>query len=389
MKRRWVSLMLAMAAAANITACSSVSSPAPSSTPALQTEAAAETSKAAESEAAVQTEAAESEEAVERESFVFTDDCGREVEIPGKVTRLVASGPLAQIILFGLAPDELVGLAAKWYDTAEGFIDQKYFDLPYFGQLYGSANLNIEELALAEPQLIVDIGEAKPSIKEDLDMLQEQINIPAVFISATLETMPETYRTMGKMLNKEEKAEELAEFCERVYDRTISIMEEVGDNKVDALYIVGEEGTNVLANGSYHAELIDMLTNNVAVVDNPMSKGTGNTVDMEQIVMWDPEFIIFAPDSVYEKAGDDDTWKQMQAIASGNYIQVPEGPHNWMGSPPAVQRYLGMIWLTDTLYPEYCDYDVKEEIFEYYDLFYDCQLTEEQYEALTENAFLK
>ena len=46
------------------------------------------------------------------------------------------------------------------------------------------------------------------------------------------------------------------------------------------------------------------------------------------------------------------------------------------GSPPSVQRYLGMIWLPVVLYPEYCDYDVKAEILEYYRLFYGCELSD-------------
>lgn len=318
---------------------------------------------------------------------IIIDDSGREVNVPDEITKFVPSGPLAQIVLFALAPEMFVGLATKWYDSAEGIIADEYFDLPNFGQLYGSADLNVEELALAEPQIIIDIGEAKSSIIEDLDTLQSQTNIPTVFVSATLETMPETYRTLGELLGKEEKAEELAKFCERVYDRTLGIMEEVGDNKVNCLYVLGEDGLNVLANGSYHSELIDMLTNNLAVVDDPSSMGGGNAVDMEQISLWNPDFILFAPESIYSSVAEMNTWGEITAIANNNYIEVPEGPHNWMGSPPSVQRYLGMIWLTATLYPDYCDYDVKAEILEYYELFYGSELTDAQYEALTENAF--
>lgn len=320
---------------------------------------------------------------------LFTDDCGRTVEIPGEISRIVPSGPLAQIMLYAIAPDMFVGLAAKWYDTAEGFIPEEYCNLPYFGQLYDSANLNVEELALADPQLIIDIGQEMSTGSEDMDNLQTQTNIPAVFISSSLETMPEAFRKLGKLLGREEKAEKLALFCQRVYDRTVSIMEQVGDDKVDALYVLGEQGLNVLAWNSYHSELLDMLTNNLAVVDNPVSKGSGNAVTMEQIALWNPDFVLFAPDSIFETAAEMDTWSEISAIANGSYIEVPEGPHNWMGTPPAVQRYLGMIWLTAVLYPEYCDYDVKAEIFEYYELFYGCELTEEQYNALTANAFLE
>ena len=376
MKAKLIALLLALAMMLSLAACGgTANTDQPSQEP----------SPSAETPSAEPTP----EEETPRADFVFTDSCGREVEVPGEVSRIVPSGPLAQIVLYTIAPEMLVGLGAKWYDSAKGIIPEEYLNLPYFGQLYGSANLNVEELAKVEPQLIIDIGDNMDSAVEDMDTLQDQTNIPTVFVAATLETMPQTYRMLGELLNKQEEAEELAQFCERVYERTASIMEKVGDNKVNALYVLGEEGLNVLAKGSYHSELIDMLTNNLAVVDNPVSKGTGNEVSMEQIALWNPDFVIFAPGSIYSTVTEKDTWSEITAIANGDYIEVPEGPHNWMGSPPSVQRYLGMIWLTAQLYPEYCDYDAKAEILEFYQLFYHCDLTEEQYNTLTANAFLK
>lgn len=321
---------------------------------------------------------------------VFTDDCGREVEIPDRITGIVPSGPLAQIVLLAIAPDLFVGLADPLGDSARGILPDELFSLPCFGQLYGSASLNVEQLAAAAPELIIDIGTPKDRAAEELDELETQTTIPAVFIAASLEGMPETFRTLGRLLGREERAEQLAQFCERVYSRTVSIMEAVGeDNKVSALYITGDEGLNVLAKTSYHAELIDMLVNNLAVVETPSSRGLGNEVTMEQLMLWDPDFVIFSPGSIYSAVGELATWDSMTAIARGNYVETPESPHNWMGSPPSVQRYLGMIWLTAVLYPDYCEYDVKAEILEYYELFYGCALTDAQYETLTANAFLK
>lgn len=328
-------------------------------------------------------------EETSRPDYIFTDDAGREVEVSGEITRIVPSAPLAQIILLALAPDMFVGLSSKFYDTARGIIPDEMFELPYFGSLYAGAELNVEELAMTAPQIIIDIGEPKDSTREDLDALQEQTQIPSVYISATLETMPETYRKLGKLLGREERGEELAQFCEKVYSRTLSVMEKVGDNKVNCLYVLGEEGLNVIAATSYHAELLDLLTNNLAVVDNPLSKGTGNEVTMEQIALWNPDFIIFGPGSIYSTVKEMNTWDQITAIANDDYVEVPDTPHNWMSMPPSVQRFLGLIWLTAELYPKYCDYDVRTEIMEYYQLFYGCTLTEEQYSAITANAFRK
>lgn len=319
---------------------------------------------------------------------VFTDDCGREVRIPDEITVIVPSGPLSQIVLYAIAPEMFVGLADRFGSAAKGFIPESFFELPCFGQLYGSASLNVEALAAAGPQLVIDVGEAGRSVAEDMDELEALTGIPSVHIEASLASMPEAFRKLGSLLKKEEKGEALAKFCEKVYARTLSVMDRVGDDKVRALYILGDKGLNVLAKGSYHAELIDLITDNLAITDTPAGKGSGNEVSLEQIALWDPDFILFSPDSIFGTVRERAVWRELTAVKSGNYAEVPAGPHNWMGTPPAVQRYLGMIWLTALLYPEYCDYDVKADILEYYELFYGCALTDEQYSALTARAFL-
>lgn len=321
-------------------------------------------------------------------TVTFTDDCGRQVLLPEKITGIVPSSTMAQIILFALAPDLFVGQPSQWHESSRGIIADEYFDLPVFGSLYNSADLNLEELALTAPQLIIDIGEPKDSIVEDLDTLQNQTQIPCIFIEADFKSIPEAFRKLGALLNREDKAEELASFCERIYNRTLTIMEAVGEEKVDTLYVLGPSGLNVLASTSYHARILDLLTNNLAVVEHPMGKGTGNEVTMEQILLWNPDFVLFAPDSIHGQVSELDSWSHVNAIQNGNYIKVPDIPDNWMGMPPSVQCYLGLIWLPTQLYPEHCDYDAKTEILEYYRLFYGCSLTEEQYSRITSDAFL-
>lgn len=311
----------------------------------------------------------------------FTDDAGRTVRIPEEITSVAVTGPLAQMVVFALAPDELVGIADEWDASAEKYFDEKYYHLPVLGQLYGGkGEMNMEELLNANPQVVIDIGEGKDSIAEDLNSLTSQTGIPFVHIDAYLASMNETYEKLGDLLGMQEQANELANYCANVYRTTTEIADSV--EKANILYITGEQGHNVIAKGSYHAEAIDLLTNNLAVVDEPSSKGTGNEVDMEQILAWNPDKIIFAPDSAYQTVGDDPVWQQLDAIQSGNYYQTPGEPYNWMGFPPSVQRLLGMLWLTSTLYPEAAHYDLYEQTAQYFKLFYHCDLTREAFEQL-------
>lgn len=314
----------------------------------------------------------------------FTDSLGRTVEIPQELTKIAISGPLAQIVFYSFAPELLVGVSNEWDSTALEYIPDEYKSLPLLGQLYGGkGEMNLEELLASGAEIVVDIGEAKKSAKDDLDALQEQTGIPFVHISASISSMGDAYRKLGELCNLQDRAEEYASYCEKVYKRTSDIVNAVGEeNKANTLYCLGDNGCNVIAKGSYHAEVIDMLCNNLAVVDEPSSKGSGNECDFEQIMNWNPDVIFFAPGSIYESVYDSEQWQSINAVKNKKVYEVPNGPYNWMGFPPSVQRYLGMMWMAKNLYPEYADYDLKSEVKEYFKMFYHIELTDEGYAKL-------
>jgi iron complex transport system substrate-binding protein len=325
------------------------------------------------------------------EFYDFTDSAGRVVSLPSEVARIAPSGQLAQMFLIAIAPDLLVSISSEYKGDNAKYVPSNIPSLPVIGQFYGQDNLNLETVAEINPQIIIDIGEAKNSIVEDMDNIQNAVTIPTIFVEAYLDnpekdTPAEAFRTLGQILGREEKGEELAQFCERIFNQTNEVLASVGDNKLSALYLLGEAGTNVLAKTSYHAEVLDKLTNNLAVVDSPSSKGSGNEVSLEQISLWNPEYIIFAPDVDVAAIEADPTWQALDAIANNHYVQVPQGPYNWMGSPPSINRYLGMIWLTKTFYPEFAVYLLYDQVKEYYELFYGYDLSVADYDALTANA---
>ena len=300
---------------------------------------------------------------------VFTDSCGREVTVPADIQKIAVSGPLAQMVVFAIAPDRMVGVANAWDESAKAYFDAKYLELPLLGQLYGGkGELNLETLLAAAPDVVIDVGEPKDSMAEDLDALQEQTGIPFVHIDACLASMDDTYAMLGDLLAMPNEAQGLADYCRYAYDKVKAIADSV--EKVDLLYVTG-------------AEVIDMLCNKLAVVDEPSSKGTGNEVDMEQILNWNPAAVIFAPGSIYSTVADNENWQTIPAIRDGRYYEVPMGPYNWMGFPPSVQRILGMQWMAKVLYPDAADYDMYETTQTYFQLFYHCDLTAEQYAALT------
>lgn len=356
-----------------------------------------ETESKVESTESEQVEATSEEQAIEDETVeeievdeirTWTDSVGREVEIPSNIEKVALSGPLAQIVLYAFAPEMLVGFSNDWSEDAQKYIPDEYLSLPTLGQLYGGqGEMNLEELLASGAQIVIDIGEPKDSIVEDLDGLQEQTTIPFVHVTMTLEEADEAFLKLGDLLGLEERAEEFADYCSNVYSKMNELANEV--KKADLLYITGENGLNVIAKDSFHAEAIDLMANNLAVVDEPSSKGTGNEVDMEQILNWNPDHIIFAPESIYDSVQDLEEWQSITAIKNGNYYEVPFGPYNWMGFPPSIQRYLGMLWMGAILYPDAIDYDLQTEVTKYYEMFYHTELTDEDYQELVANSVAK
>ena len=323
------------------------------------------------------------------ETQEFTDSTGRTVSLPAKITRIAISGPLSQIYILPLAGDMLVGVSTAYAEDAQSYLPAYIYEKAEIGQLYGGkGEMDLEALLAAAPDVVIDIGEAKKTTADDLTALTGQTGIPFIHIDATVATAPEAYRILGKLLGREEKAEELAVWCENTYAMITDMMMQVdaaGARKT-LLYCLGDKGVNVIAKGSFHAETINFMSDNLAVVEEVVSSGAGNEVDLEQILVWNPEVIIFAPDSCYEDIALSPQWQSVGAVAQGNFYKTPTGPYGWLSSPPAVQRYLGMLWLGHLLYPEYTEYDLQEEVTAYYKLFYGCDLTDEMYQKLITNA---
>ena len=323
------------------------------------------------------------------ETREFTDSTGRTVTVPYEVTKVAISGPLTQVYAIPLVGELMVGVSNYIAEDIALYLPEYISTLPELGQLYGGkGEMDLEALLAADPDVVIDVGDTKDGIAEDMDSLTEQTGIPFVHIDATVETAPEAYRLLGELTGQTEKAEELATWCEETYAMMTDMMAKVDADgaRRSLLYCLGDKGLNVIAEGSYHAETINLMSENLAVVPEVVSSGMGNEVDMEQLLVWNPDVIIFAPDTIYDTVADNSTWQQLNAISSGNYYKTPYGPYGWLSSPPSVQRYLGMLWLGALLYPDYCEYDLQTEVTEYYKLFYQCDLTQEMYDDLMEGA---
>jgi iron complex transport system substrate-binding protein len=309
---------------------------------------------------------------------IFIDSVGREVEIPAEVGAIAPSGPLAQMVLYTACPDKLAGIAIEFSDEAKQIIDEKYWKMTKFGQFYGkSASLNKEALIEAAPDVIVDIGEAKSSIIEDMDSLQTQLDMPVVFIEATLDTMDEAYKKIGELIGDTSETDQLAEYCRSVSKKADEISAALTeDEKVTVYEALGDTGLRTNARGSFHAEVIQKVGGvNVADVE-VVSMGSGSDVSLEQVINWNPDVIITETEEVYQMIKTDKAWAELDAVKNGKVYKIPTRPYSAMANPPSVNRVFGVLWLGNILYPEKYGVNITEELIKFYRLFYHVDVNE-------------
>ena len=328
------------------------------------------------------------QQAAESETRTFTDSAGRTVEVPAQIDRIAPAGHTATQVLLTMAPEKMVTLSQELSDDQAKYLGESYAELPVTGAAFGAkGDLNKEAVAASGTQILIDTGELKDNIAEDLDTLQEQLGIPVVMIETTMDTYADAYEMLGELLGMEERGRELSEYCKSAYEETTSVMAGIPDDeRVRVAYLLGDKGTNTIAKNSYQGQVVDLVANNVADLGEVSGSGQGVEISMEQLALWNPELILFAEGSIYDTVGDDAAFADLDAVKNSAYYEVPTTPWNWLNSPPTVNQVLGMQWLPRLLYPDQYDDDLYETVAGYFKTFYGYDLSEAEFDEIAANA---
>ena len=94
-------------------------------------------------------------------------------------------------------------------------------------------------------------------------------------------------------------------------------------------------------------------------------------IDYEQLLVWDPEYIILPSSAKYtvEDVLTDPNLADCRAVQAGNVYQVPGDAEAW--DSPVPGSILGALWLANILHPEQMtDADCTKLMNEYYETFY-------------------
>ncbi len=318
------------------------------------------------------------------DTWTFTDSAGRAVNLPAHIDTVAPSGSYAQIVLMTLCPEKLIGLSDSLSRNQKKYLKGYLQDLPVLGKYFGkNITMNFEEMIRQSPDVIIDVGEVKDNMAEDLDMLQQMTGIPTLFIETNLFNIPDTYTRLGKVLGCEERAADLADYVSSVLELASENKSSLsGEDTVSVMCGDGEYGLDVIVDGTTHSEVLDAVgVRNVAVGLNATGNGTAE-VSLEQVYLWDPDVLIFTVNADYDEVYKLEEWRDLSAVRYKKVYEIPNAPYNWIDQPPSVQRILGILWLGNLIYPELYRFDIVEKTIEFYKLFFGYDMDRSEAEKL-------
>jgi iron complex transport system substrate-binding protein len=312
----------------------------------------------------------------------FVDDAGRKVALPDKVARVYAAGPPASLLVFALAPDTLVGWTRAFREDEAQWIPEKYAKLPELGRLTGRGNTaNVEVVLKAKPDLIVDMGSTNATFASLADRVQEQTGIPYILLDGHLDTTPQQIEKLARALGTEARGKELADYSRKLIESLQSKIATVpADKRPEVYYARGPQGLTTGLKGSINVEMIEFLgAKNVAA---GATGGLAN-VGLEQVVLWDPPVIVTNDPNFYREVWTAPVWSTtVSAVRKKRVYLSPHLPFGWFDYPPGANRLIGLVWLSEILYPDLFRHDLRKEVATFYKLFYLREPTPAQIDAL-------
>lgn len=316
-----------------------------------------------------------------------TDMAGREVTVPTNVEKVYSVNSIGSIFVYTIKPDSLAGWNSE-LGSEKQYIKEDYQNLPVLGTYKGPNSINIEELLTTSPDIIINMGDVNPKYIEESDELQNHTGIPVIMIDGSLDNQDEAYKLLGELLGEKERGETLAEYSNEVLsgikEKAALIPE---GEKTTVYYAAGTKGLETSPLGSINTEVLDLVGGLNAAYTGIDKNLRRIDVSLEQVIDWNPEVIIISTDSsdqhsVYNMILTNNSWSHIEAVKNQQVYEIPYAPYDWFNRPPSVMRLMGMKWLGNLLYPEVYQLDITEDAKEFFQLFFDYELTDEEGNAL-------
>ncbi len=267
----------------------------------------------------------------------IVDATGRSVALPDHIARVLPAGPPAAVLLEALAPDLMVGWPGTLSPETLGVLPPKVAAAGEIPRLTGKDDVTDKVKALA-PDLILDYGTVSPRYADLAKATQQKTGIPTILLNGALVDIPQTFRTLGAALHREERGETLARLAEAL----LSLPLPPGE-RPKVVYARGEDGLTVAAPNTDATEVFTRLGWQVVA---PEGQGTFRKTTIDGIRALNPDVIIFGDPAMQNVLAHSEAWRSVRPVREGHAFIAPSLPFGWIEEPPSINRLLGLAWLS-------------------------------------------
>lgn len=286
------------------------------------------------------------------EARTITDDYGRIVTIPDKVTKIYSSSPSLTIALTAFDPSLVAGLNFPFKPDQKPYVGIAALR-PVVGGYFGQGNTpNIEILASIKPDVILMWGSATGS-ENQLKQLNA-LGIPVLMVrDDSINDLVGEFTLLGKLTGNTKRSRELIAYTTETLGLIKSLQPKVNARKDVRYYFAeGLDGMSSECEGSRHIEPFTSSGGKNAINCKVSSTYGMEKMSMEQIILADPDVIIAMEPSFAESIQTNPKWKMLRAVKTAHVLTVPNVPFNYISRPPSLARLMGIRWLIHTFYPE-------------------------------------
>lgn len=294
--------------------------------------------------------------------LTLTDQAGREVTIEAEPSRLISSYYITTSTLMALGlNDKIVGIE----DHAEKrpvyqLSDPELLALPSVGSV---KEFDLEGCAALEPDLVI----LPMKLQNTVEAL-ESLGLTVLLVNPeSQELLSEMISLIAEATNTEDTANELLTF---INTQEEFLTETIADADKPRVYLSGNSNMlSTAGNAMYQSDMIRLAGGeNVAA---ELTDTYWSEISYEQLLAWDPEYIIMASSASYtrEDVLSDPNLANCTAVKNGTVYHIPDTAESW--DSPVPGSILGSIWLSNILHPDLVsEEDCTSIIDEYYETFY-------------------
>ncbi len=325
------------------------------------------------------------------DTFTITDTAGRKVEIPTNLQRIVTGPVVMPNLIFAVdgSGDKLVGMhpmsKSAWKNSVLKIM------APGMGKattdfIQGGFKMNVEEVLKLNPDVVFQVSFEKGNIEQF-----EKLSIPVIVTHEGLRNLDQYLEKhislAGKVLRKEERAKELIADFKSADQMIAKRLNKIPKEKwPKGLILFNVEKLMATGTGSFANYWLNHTgAENVAKAIKTSPRGA--TVNMEQILAWNPEVIYITnfcptkPEDLYNNTIPGQDWREISAVKNRRVYKIPLGEYRWY--PPSGDSSLMLKWMAQKNHPEqFADYDIRKEIFSHFTNIYNFKLSEAQIDRI-------